>query len=433
MNIDIAKRVYDHTWKLDPIVRSLLDTDFYKLLMLQAIHARHQDVRTTFTVINRTKTVKLGALIDEQELREQLDYARTLRFAKKELIWLAGNTFYGKKQIFRPEFLAWLADFQLPEYDLRRVDGDFQLTFAGPWQETTLWEIPALSIINELKSRAVLKDKGRFELDVLYARAKAKLWAKIIRLKKLDGLRISDFGTRRRHSFLWQKWCIEAMKEGLGSAFTGTSNVFLAMENDLESIGTNAHELPMVYAAKAESDAELRISPYKVLEMWKDFYDGNLLIVLPDTFGTAAFLEQAPDWVADWTGFRPDSKPIVEAGEEIIAWYAARGRDPKGKIVIFSDGLDIDSIEEAHARFHGRIRVGYGWGTNLTNDFRGCATNEEPMLEPISLVCKITSVDGRPAVKLSDNLGKATGPRDAVERYIRVFGAAGRTAQKIDV
>jgi nicotinate phosphoribosyltransferase len=433
MNIDIAKRVYDHTWKLDPIVRSLLDTDFYKLLMLQAIHARHADVRTTFTLINRTRTISLAAIIDEQELRDQLDYARTLRFAKKELIWLAGNTFYGKKQIFRPEFLAWLADFQLPDYELRRVDGEFQLTFDGPWQETTLWEIPALSIINELKSRAVLKGKARFELDVLYARAKAKLWAKIIRLKKLDGLRISDFGTRRRHSFLWQKWCIEAMKEGLGPAFTGTSNVFLAMENDLESIGTNAHELPMVYAALADGAPALRTSPYKVLEMWRDFYDGNLLIVLPDTFGTAAFLEQAPDWVADWTGFRPDSKPILEAGEEIISWYQAKGRDPRSKIVIFSDGLDIDGIEEAHRRFNGRIRVGYGWGTNLTNDFRGCATHEEPMLDPISLVCKITEVDGRPAVKLSDNLGKATGPADEVARYVDVFGARGRTAQKIDV
>jgi nicotinate phosphoribosyltransferase len=433
MNIDIAKRVYDHTWKLDPIVRSLLDTDFYKLLMLQAIHARHGDVRTTFTVINRTKTVALGRIIDEQELRDQLDYARTIRFAKKELIWLAGNTFYGKKQIFRSEFLEWLAGFQLPDYDLRRVGDEYELIFDGPWQETTLWEIPALSIINELKSRALLKGKGRFELDVMYARAKAKLWAKIMRLQKLQGLRISDFGTRRRHSFLWQKWCIEAMKEGLGSAFTGTSNVFLAMENDLESIGTNAHELPMVYAAKAEDDQALRASPYKVLEMWKDFYDGNLLIVLPDTFGTAAFLDRAPDWVADWTGFRPDSKPIMEAGEEIIAWYKSRGRDPRSKIAIFSDGLDIDSIEEAHARFNGRIRTGYGWGTNLTNDFRGCATHDEPLLDPISLVCKITAVDGRPAVKLSDNLAKATGPQSEVERYIRVFGSTGRVTQAVEV
>jgi nicotinate phosphoribosyltransferase len=433
MNIDIAKRVYDHAWKLDPIVRSLLDTDFYKLLMLQAIHARHEDVQTTFTVINRTRGISLRGLIDEQELREQLDYARTLRFAKKELIWLAGNTFYGKKQIFKPDFLAWLENFQLPAYDLRIVNGEYELHFEGPWQETTLWEIPALSIINELKSRAVLKNKGRFELDVLYARAKARLWSKIERLKAMEGLRISDFGTRRRHSFLWQKWCIEAMKEGIGPSFTGTSNVFLAMENDLESIGTNAHELPMVYAALCNTEAELRQSPYKVLEMWKDFYDGNLLIVLPDTFGTAAFLEQAPDWVADWTGFRPDSKPITEAGEEIINWYRARGREPEKKIVIFSDGLDIDSIEAAHARFHGRIRVGYGWGTNLTNDFRGCATNDAPLLDPISLVCKITAVNGRPAVKLSDNLAKATGPKAEVERYISVFGAEGRSFQTVDV
>jgi nicotinate phosphoribosyltransferase len=433
MNIDIAKRVYDHAWKLDPIVRSLLDTDFYKLLMLQAIHLRHPDVQTTFSLINRTKTIKLAKVIDERELREQLDYARTLRFAKKELIWLAGNTFYGKRQIFRPDFLAWLENFQLPEYDLKIVNDEYELHFKGPWQETTLWEIPALSIINELKSRAVLRDKGRFELDVLYARAKAKLWSKIERLKQLEGLRISDFGTRRRHSFLWQKWCIEAMKEGLGTAFTGTSNVFLAMENDLESIGTNAHELPMVYAAMARNDQELRQSPYKVLEMWKDLYDGNLLIVLPDTFGTAAFLERSPDWVADWTGFRPDSKPIIEAGEEIIQWYQQRGRDPLNKIVIFSDGLDIDSIEEAHHRFRGRVRIGYGWGTNLTNDFRGCATHDEPLLGAISLVCKITGVNGRPAVKLSDNLAKATGPKDEVERYIRVFGQQGRGEQPVTV
>lgn len=433
MNIDIAKRVYDHAWKLDPIVRSLLDTDFYKLLMLQPIHARHRKVRTRFTLINRTRSVNLARTIDERALREQLDHARTLRFTKKELIWLAGNTFYGKKQIFKPDFLAWLADFSLPDYDLRVEDGEYVLEFDAPWTHATMWEIPALSIVNELKSRAGMRDMGRFELDILYARAKSKLWTKIERLKKLDGLRISDFGTRRRHGFLWQRWCVEAMKEGLGSAFIGTSNVLLAMENDLESIGTNAHELPMVYAALADSDEALRQSPYKVLEMWRDFYDGNLRIVLPDTFGTAAFLEQAPDWVADWTGFRPDSKPPVEAGEEIIAWYKARGRDPREKLIIFSDGLDIDTIEMAHAAFRGKVRTSYGWGTNLTNDFRGCASHPAPLLDPISLVCKITEVNGRQAVKLSDNLSKATGGPDEIERYLRVFGARGRDRHLVTV
>ena len=296
-----------------------------------------------------------------------------------------------------------------------------------------MWEVPALAIINELKSRAATRSLGRFELDILYARAKAKLWAKIERLKQLPGLRISDFGTRRRHGFLWQSWCVEAMKEGLGNAFVGTSNVLLAMNNDLESIGTNAHELPMVYAALCDDDVALRASPYKVLEMWRDFYDGNLLIVLPDTFGTAAFLERAPDWVADWTGMRPDSKPFLDAGEEIIAWYRARGRDPREKLIIFSDGLDIDAIEQASRAFAGRIRSSYGWGTNLTNDFRGCRSRPMPLLDPISLVCKITEVDGKPAVKLSDNLAKATGGEEAIKRYLRVFGDEGRGTQDVSV
>jgi nicotinate phosphoribosyltransferase len=99
---DIARRVWSHAWKLDPIVRSLLDTDFYKLLMLQMIWKMHPDVHTTFSVINRTKSVRLAEDIDEQELRDQLDHARELRFSKKEMIWLAGNTFYGRKQIFEP-------------------------------------------------------------------------------------------------------------------------------------------------------------------------------------------------------------------------------------------------------------------------------------------------------------------------------------------
>ena len=216
---DIAKRVYDHTWKLDPIIRSLLDTDFYKLLMLQMIWGLYRDIRVTFSLYNRTRRVRIAEEVDETELREQLDHTRTLTFTKKEMIWLAGNTFYGRAQIFEPEFLAWLRDFRLPEYELRKDDGQYVLNFAGPWTDTTMWEIPALAIINELRSRAAMKGRGRFELDVLYARAKAKLWTKVERLRKLENMRLSDFGTRRRHGFLWQRWCVEAVKEGLGQSF----------------------------------------------------------------------------------------------------------------------------------------------------------------------------------------------------------------------
>ncbi len=429
--IDIAKRVYDHTWKLDPIVRSLLDTDFYKVLMLQMIWGLYPDVNVTFSLVNRSTQVRLADEIDETELRAQLDHARSVRLGKKELIWLAGNSFYGRQHIFEPAFLSWLAGYRLPPYELSTRDGQYHLHFTGSWMDVTLWEIHALAIINEMRSRAALKGMGRFTLDVVYARAKAKLWSKVERLRSLPDLRISDFGTRRRHSFLWQRWCVEALKEGLGEPFTGTSNVLLAMDNDLEALGTNAHELPMVLAAMAQTDAELRTAPYRVLLDWKRYYGGNLLIVLPDTFGTAPFLKNAPDWVADWTGFRPDSAPPIEGGETIIDWWRSRGRDPRDKLIVFSDALDVETIERTYRHFHGRVRMSFGWGTNLTNDFAGCAPTPNGALKAISLVCKITEVDGRPAVKLSDNPMKAIGDPEEVSRYLGVFGSAGRVAQPV--
>ena len=430
---DIATRVYNHGWRLDPVVRSLLDTDFYKLLMLQMIRQLHPEVHATFSLINRSHAVRLAEVIDEGELREQLDHARSLRFTKKELIWLAGNSFYGKRRMFSPDFIEWLGRFQLPDYELRTVDGQFELHFEGPWAQTSMWEIPALAIVNELRSRAALKGKGRFELDVLYASAKAKLWDKVERLRDLPDLVLSDFGTRRRHGFLWQRWCVEALKEGLGSRFIGSSNVLLAMDNDLEAIGTNAHELPMVMAALAPDDAGVAAAPYRVLEEWQALYDGNLLIALPDAFGTTAFLRHAPDWLADWTGFRPDSMPPIEGGEQIIAWWQAHGRDPKSKLLIFSDGMDVDSIEAVYRHFQGRVRMSFGWGTNLTNDFRGCDPAGEAGLEPISLVAKVISANGRPAVKLSDNPAKATGESAEIERYLRIFGQEGRQAKPVMV
>lgn len=437
MGPDIATRVYNHAFRIDPIVRSLLDTDFYKLLMLQMIWKLHRNRRVTFQLINRTQDVRLAEIVDRRELTDQLDFARTLKLAKNELIWLAGNTFYGKKQIFEPEFMAWLEEFQLPDYELTVRDGQYELSFDGPWAETTMWEIPALAIINELRARVAMRGMSRFDLDVLYARAKAKLWSKVERLRALGAegpLRISDFGTRRRHGFLWHRWCVEAMQEGLGENFIGTSNVKHAMDTGLEAIGTNAHELPMVYGALAPDDATLRDAPYHVLRDWARMYDGNLLVVLPDCFGTTAFLAQAPDWVADWKGARPDSKSPLPASRELIDWWKARGRDPREKLVVLSDAMDIDTIEEAVRGLRGQINVSIGWGTNLTNDFKGCApAGVDGELRAISLVCKVVAVEGRPAIKLSDNPNKAMGPPEEIERYRRVFGYAGMRAEPVAV
>jgi nicotinate phosphoribosyltransferase len=270
---------------------------------------------------------------------------------------------------------------------------------------------------------------GKFELEVLYARAMTRVWEKVQRLKQLPGAHIADFGTRRRHGFLWQDWCVQAMHEGLGDGFLGTSNCLIALRREVEAIGTNAHELPMVYTAIARSEDDMRLAPYRVLSDWQEDYQGNLLVMLPDTYGTTGFLARAPEWLAHWTGIRVDSKDPIEGGEEAIAWWRSRGENPREKLIIFSDGLDIDTIETVHRRFAGRVRLGYGWGTLLTNDFRGLTADGS--LDPISIVCKVVSADGRPTVKLSDNPTKAMGPRQEVERYMRLFDVRASAPQPV--
>src|ERR1700676_766001 len=272
MIVNFAERAHNHNWELDPVTRSLLDTDFYKLLMLQFIWKHYPRTHVSFSLFNRTTSVRLADMFSREELIHQMEHVRGLRFRRSELVWLAGNTFYGRRGIFEPAFLEWLErDFRLSDYELSVKDGQFHLSFDGLWTETTMWELYALSILDELKTRAGLKKLREFGLDILYARAKTKLWGKIERLRGVPGLKVSDFGTRRRHSFLWQEYVIKAMSDVLGSSFAGTSN----------------------------------------------------------TYGTTHVLADAPDWVADWTGQRMDSKSPYLAGDEYIAWLTQRGRDPE--------------------------------------------------------------------------------------------------------
>ena len=429
--VDIASRVYNHKWKIDPIVRSLIDTDFYKLLMCQSVFRNKPKTQVTFSLINRSKHIPLADLIDEGELREQLDHIRSLSLSRGESTWLRGNTFYGKRQMFRPDFMEWFEGLRLPPYHLERKGDQYELTFEGSWPEVMLWEIPALAVLMELRGRAVLNGMDRFELQVLYARGMTRVWEKIEALREIPDLSIADFGTRRRHSFLWQDWCVQAMREGLGNAFTGTSNCKIAMSREVEAIGTNAHELPMVYAALAKDDAALAQAPYDVLQDWQDEHEGNLRIILPDTYGTKGFLDNAPDWLAGWTGIRVDSGDPATAAQIAIDWWHDRGEDPRDKRVIFSDGLDVDKIKELHRQFAGKVKVSFGWGTLLTNDFRGLVPDDA--LAPFSLVCKAVEANGQPTVKLSDNPNKAMGPADQIERYKRVFGVGEQVAQKVVV
>jgi nicotinate phosphoribosyltransferase len=187
----------------------------------------------------------------------------------------------------------------------------------------------------------------------------------------------------------------------------------------------------MITCALADSDEALRQAPYRVLADWQEEHEGNLRIILPDTYGTQGFLEHAPDWLARWTGIRIDSGDPAEGAEAAIAWWKRHGEEPRDKLVIFSDGLDVEAIETLSQRFRGRVKASFGWGTMLTNDFVGLVADDA--LAPFSLVCKAISVNGRPTVKLSDNPLKAMGPPEQIERYKRVFGLGVQTPRALRV
>ncbi len=247
--LDLAKRVYDHSFRIDPIVRSLLDTDFYKLLMAQTILRRHPQVSATFGITNRTARVRIADEVDEDLLREQLDHARSLRLSKGEVTWLRGNVFRGQGRILGPEFVTWFENFRLPEYELATRDGQYELTFHGPWVETTMWEVPALAILNELRARAVLRGLGKLTLQVLYARAMTRVWGEN---------RAVAAPSRPVHRGFRNAAAARLPVAGLVRAGDGRRLGRAALPRhvelphrraaEVEPVGTNAHELPMVYA-----------------------------------------------------------------------------------------------------------------------------------------------------------------------------------------
>ncbi len=443
--MDFAARAHNHNYRMDPIVRSREDTDFYKLTMGQVIHEKHPMTRVAFELTNRTTDVRLADFIELAEVKEQLDHVQTLRWTKSELINVKGQTYYGMEGMFKPAMVNALAHSKLPDYEISvdRDAGQFVFRSEGAWFDVKDWEIHVLSVVNELRNRAVMRKMPKSALDIMYARAKVKLYAKLERLKQFPELSVSDFGSRRRHSFLWQEWAVLTACEVLGKQFVGSSNVHIAHKHGLEAIGTNAHEMPMVYAALAAgiSDEALRNSQYQVLQDWMSVYGENLRIFLPDTFGTSQFLAGAPAWLQWWKGYRPDSKEPFEAGEEAIAFWKRLATDPTQKMCLFADGLDVEipgfkplgtDMIEIHKHFHGRIKDTYGWGTSFTNDFIGCPVGDPMAMKPLSLVCKVASVNGRAAVKISDNPAKARSP-DPTElaHYLRVFGHEGHAEREV--
>jgi nicotinate phosphoribosyltransferase len=397
-----------------PIIESLLDLDFYKFTMGQLVFLKYRDVPVVYALVNRTRKVRLAEFIDAAELRAELDHVRSLRLNNSELHYLRGTNEYGER-MFRESYLEFLRELQLPPYELEEVDGSFRLQFRGSWSTSIYWETVALSIVNELYYRSLMKPLSRFEKDLAFARGRMRLAEKIRVLRTKPEISFIEFGTRRRFSRYWQHYVDRILAEELPAQFLGTSSTESAMLHGLVPMGTSAHELNMVMSGiMHDSDDLIRASHNRVLQDWWDLYGWGLSVAVTDTYGSEFFFRDMEESQARaWKGLRHDSGDPFEFGEKAIQFYQGHGIDPKEKLLIFSDGLDLETILALSRRFHGRVKLSFGWGTNLTNDLG---------FEPISIVVKAIEANGHRTVKLSDNLAKATGSREDIERFKRIFG-----------
>ena len=405
--------------KDEPIIRSLLDTDFYKFSMGQYIWKYHLDVPVTFRLANRTSSVRLAEYVDMGRLKEELDHVRSLKFGNSDLHYLRGTNEYGDR-MFQEDYLEFLKGLRLPDFNYwyNTPRNQINLEFTGPWSSVTYWEIPALAIVTELYGESLMQDLTRHEREVMYAQGLLRLHEKIKRLRTRPHVKFSEFGTRRRFSRQWHERVVDMLVAEIPDQILGTSNVKLASDHNVLPMGTCPHEPGMVLAALSDGSPEgIRRSQHQLMDGWWRLYGWGLSIALPDTFGSDFFLKNVfnQERARVWKGVRQDSGSAAEFGEKLIAHYQSQGIDAKEKLFIPSDGLDLDMIFSLDDQFRGRIRMSPGWGTNLTNDLG---------FKTLSLVVKPIRANGQGLVKLSDNLAKAIGDPKDVERYKGIFGYA---------
>lgn len=385
------------------IIKSLLDTDFYKFTMGQYAWKYYRNVKVKYSFINRTD-INLTYHVNYYDLITELDNVRNLKLTMDELNYL------NEQGIFSKEYLNFLSHLKMPPIYISAKNDDLVIETEGTWCESIFWETFILSIVNELYYKFWKKDNqyiGTYQDNTA---------RKIDTIKK-NPFKFVEFGTRRRFSGEVQSTVLKMMQEGLKGTNTliGTSNVFLAKHFNLKPIGTMAHELPMVCAGINDYHLDaLKISHNQMLQLWHYMYGEDLSVALTDTFGTEFFFKDFTQNKAEqWKGLRQDSGDPFAFAQKALEFYRDKGINSKEKLIIFSDGLDINKILKLEKECKAHFKTAYGWGTNLTND---CGA------KPLSIVVKAVEADGRPLVKLSDNLAKAMGKPEIIEKYKKAFG-----------
>ncbi len=410
--------------KDEPIISHLSDTDIYKYLMEGLDFHKHPNVAVKYAFVNRHKHVRLADCIDVGKLREQLDHCRTLTHTPQEVHFLMGTYEY-ERLMFRFDIKDFLVNFRLPEYNLEVRDGQIVLEFAGNAPEASHWETFGMQIPAEMYSEYLIRDLTQGQREQIYKEGRRRLMEKIAYFKNHPNISFSEFGTRRRYSKFWQEYVIGTLCEHFprpsafvdNPQFRGTSNVWFAKEYGRTPMGTNAHQEPMMYSGiyrEADKRVGFLVSQIYFLKDWMEEYGPPLSMALPDTFGTDYFLSiVGPEILQQWKGARQDSGSPKEFSDKWVAKYKSIGVDPQTKLILAADGQDPWKMNELEEYNRGTIKTSFGWGTNATNDL-GLSPGES--LKPLSIVVKMVEAAGNKVCKLSDNIEKATGDPDEVER-----------------
>jgi len=388
---------------MQPVIQSLLDTDLYKFTMWQTMLHRHPRTQAEYTFVCRNQPAyPLADLVDE--VNAELDHLCTLRFQPGELAYLNGLRF------IRSDFVDFLRIFQFQrEFITARANGErLEIVASGPQVHVMAFEIHVLAIVNELYFR-------RFDQTAAYAEGRRRLAAKVERLnafakepRRRHPFEFFDFGVRRRFCRDWQREVVETFKREVPQYFKGVSNVMFARELGLVPIGTMAHEYLQTYQTLG---VRLRDFQRAAFEDWVQEYRGDLGVALTDVVGMDAFLADFDLYFAKlFDGLRHDSGDPVAWGEKALAHYERLRIDANTKRLTFSDGLDFDKSMALYRHFADRTQLGFGIGTNLTNDM-GQKT--------LHIVMKLTHANGQPVAKLSDTPGKVLCDDETFLAYLK--------------
>lgn len=377
------------------IIKSILDTDLYKLTQQQAVVERFQRNYVKYNFINRGKT-KFPDGFDVR-LRQELRKMEQLALTQEEALYLTLNCLF-----LKPTYIDFLKSYRYDssEVGITQDGGDLKITITGYWYRTILWEVPLMALISELYFKMTgepINSRDEREKNNIN---KGKEFYQ-------NGMKVADFGTRRRYSFDNQLEVVEDLMSFFnnGNPFlVGSSNVYIAMKKGIRPIGTHAHEWVSAIAALMGYSYANK----NMMETWVSVYQGDLGIALTDTFGLKSFLNDFDKKFAKlFDGVRHDSGDPFNFTEEIISHYKKLGIDPMSKTIVFSDGLNTELAVKLHKYcIEKGIMCSFGIGTNLTNDVG---------VKPLNIVIKLTSIDGKNTIKLSDVPGKHTGDLETIE------------------